>query len=87
MGFLAGLLSVGSYLTDRDARSRFHQEFAAAPAKTALTFTGALSAAGFFLRIFIHLLGKIKIVKGPQLWQACGILAALCVVVDMRWRR
>jgi hypothetical protein len=93
MGFGFGVFLVGmlvwyavSYLTSRDERAKINREFAAAPARSAFALVMALSAAGFILGIFIHPLGKIPVGVGGHslpLWQACGIVGALCVVIDM----
>jgi len=93
VGFLAGLLAtsllivfVVSYLTSSDERSETHRAFAAAPVMFTLGLVGVLGFVGFFLGILIHPLGKFRIgVEGLALplWQACGIVAALCVVFHM----
>jgi hypothetical protein len=93
MGFLWGLVLVGtltwlavSYLTDSGSRAQTNREFMAAPAKFTFALTTALAMAGFFLGIFIQPLGKIRIgIEGLALplWQACGVIGAVCVVIHM----
>jgi hypothetical protein len=73
-----------SALIDRNERSKSFKDFVDKPVKSALVLVGWLATVGFFLGILVHRLCEIQIgVEGLHLWQACGIVAALCWVLHM----
>lgn len=90
MSALAALLigmiisGVVRYFSDREARSKFARRIINSPLPITNATIGSVAIIGFFLGVLFRPLGQVSIGFGEvtlPLWQACGIVSALWVIV------